>query len=130
MTHRVVEGSGLRTSYAYAPQLTISTERDGPTSVRMAFPASPITRAGQESDVTVLTFTRVAGYCWNDFEYHRLPSNVDDAELGLIEISDSQMVAEILATGRYVGAPLRHFRITFDDHGTYDVVCQSFDIAG
>jgi len=34
-----------------------------------------------------------------------------------------------LACGSYLGQELRHFRICFDDHGLYDVVCDEVTIS-
>jgi hypothetical protein len=128
MSHRRIEADGLRTSYAFAPRVTISTTRDGPTSVRLSFGSSPVYQDGQEFRVTTLTFEHVVEYDWNDFEFHRLPGNPEDVEFGLIEIMDSQLIAGIISTGRNTGEQLRHLRICFDDHGTYDVVCQRLGI--
>lgn len=129
MSYRQIEGEGLRTSYAFAPRVASSAVRDGPTSVELEFGSSPVHQEDQEFRVTRLTCERVVGYEWNAFEFHRLPTNPKDCELGLIEITDSQFVADIMSTGRYIGGPLRHLRVTFDDHGTYDIVCEKFSIA-
>ena len=124
MAHMRVEGEGLRTTYAFAPRVSTSTVRDGPTSIRLEFASSGIYCDDQEVRVTQLQFDHVVAYNWNDFEFHILTSNFQDVELGLIEIADSPTVAEIRSTKRYIGEGLHHFRITFDDHGTYDIVCE------
>jgi hypothetical protein len=122
MTSRAVEGEGLRTTYASAPLVHVTTRRDGPTSLRLEFSSSPVTAAGQAFQVTRLSFEGVVAYAWNHFEFHRVPSNPNDSAFGLIEILDSPIVAEVVSTRRYIGDPLKHYRITFDDHGTYDIV--------
>jgi hypothetical protein len=129
VAHRRVEGEGLRTSYAFAPRVSTSITPDGPTSVCLEFASSGIYQDDQEVRVTRLAFHHVVSYAWNDFEFHRFPSNPNDVELGLIEIDDSTIVAEIRSTGRYIGKELCHFRISFDDHGTYDIVCESLVIS-
>jgi hypothetical protein len=96
--------------------------------VELCFGSSPVYQGDQEFRVTKLACEHVVGYEWNDFEFHRLPANPDDVELGLIEITDSEFVAEITSSGRYIGAALHHLRICFDDHGTYDIVCEKFSI--
>lgn len=126
MAHQVIEGEGLRTSYAFAPRVMTSAERNGPTTVRLAFASSAIYGGDDEVHTTLLAFEHVVGYEFNDFEFHRLSSKPQDVEFGLIEILDSPIVSEILSTGRYIGNGLRHFRISFDDHGTYDIVCEKF----
>lgn len=128
MSHRRVEGEGLRTTYAFAPRVSTSTVRDGPTRIRLEFASSGIYRDDQEVRTTQLSFDHVVAYEWNDFEFHRVSSSRQDFELGLIEITDSSIVAEIRSTGRYIGEDLRHFRISFDDHGTYDIVCEKIKI--
>ena len=129
MAHQRVGGEGLRTTYAFAPRVSTSTIRDGPTSIVLEFASSGIYRDGQEVRVTQLRFDHVVAYDWNDFEFHRYPSNPKDVELGLIEMVDSPIVAEIRSTERYVGEGLRHFRISFNDHGTYDIICEKIDIS-
>jgi len=129
MAHQIVEGEGLRTTYAFAPRVTVSTQRDGPTSICLTFASSGIYQDDQEVRVTQLSFKHIVEYEWNDFEFHRFSSNPQDVEFGLIEITDSPIAAEIRSTGRYIGASLHHFRICFDDHGTYDVVCERLEIS-
>lgn len=124
-----IEGEGLRTTYAFAPRVTVSTIRDGPTTVQLEFGSSPVYQDNQEFRVTKLRCEHVVAYDWNAFEFHRLPSNSEDIELGLIEITHSQVIAEIMSRERYIGDPLHHLRISFDDHGTYDIICGIFSIA-
>jgi len=66
VAHHRVEGDGLRTTYAFAPRVTTSTVRDGPTSIRLEFASSGIYRDDQEVRVTQLTFNHVVAYEWND----------------------------------------------------------------
>jgi hypothetical protein len=129
VAHAVVEREGLRTTYAFAPRIALSVKRDGPTSLQMEFASSPIYRDGAEFRVTQLIFDRVLASCWNDFEFHRLPSNQSDNKLALIEIFDSGIVAELRETGRSLPETVHHFRISFDNHGTYDIVSERLTIA-
>jgi hypothetical protein len=129
MGYRRIDGEGLRTSYAFAPRFASSATRDGPTSVQLDFGSSPVYQDDQEIRVTKVRCERVVKYEWNAYEFHRLPGNPKDVEFRLIEITDSQLVEEIKSTGRYIGEPLHHLRISFDDHGTYDIVCERFSIA-
>jgi hypothetical protein len=128
--HHLVDGEGLRTTYAYAPRVTITTIENGPTHVELQFPSSGFAAPPpQEVRVTRLAFEHVLEYVWADFEFDRDPYELDVGAFSLTEIDDSRAVAEIRATGRYVGSDLRHYRITFDDHGTYDVVCERLRIS-
>jgi hypothetical protein len=129
VAHRVVEGEGLRTTYAYAPQVVTASEEDGPTTVQLSFDSSAIHRGGDGARTTMLAFEHVVAYEFNDFEFDRISSNPEDIEFGLIEILGSPIVAEVRATGRYIGDNLRHFRISFDDHGTYDIICERLNIS-
>jgi hypothetical protein len=128
VSYDLVEGDGLRTSYAFAPLVTVSVKPDGPARLQLEFASSPVYRDNQEFRVTRLSFDKVAAYCWNDFEFHRQISNDDDVEFSLIEVTDSNVVAELRATGRPLPG-LHHYRISFDDHGTYDVICEKLEIS-
>jgi hypothetical protein len=37
-------------------------------------------------------------------------------------------LADLRSTGRPLPAEVHHFRICFDDHGTYDVICESLEV--
>ena len=129
VTYNPVEGEGLRTTYAFAPRVMVSVKRDGPTSLRLEFASSPVYQDGQEFRVTNLAFEKVLEYSWDQFEFHRLASNRDDVEFALINIVDSGIIAELEATGRSLPENIHHYRICFDDHGTYDVVGESLVIS-
>ena len=83
-----------------------------------------------------MLFDVVWHYRWIDMDVGYEPENRDDYEFTLIEITDSALVKGFLARGHWqndgesgdlrtaLGAEaVRHFRIGFDDHGTYDVLC-------
>jgi hypothetical protein len=129
MSYRTIDGDGLRTTYSFAPEVRAHAEQDGPTMVQLKFISSAVYSDEQEPRTTELTFKHVVFYEWNDFEFHRVPCNPGDIEFGLIELTDSPIVGEITSTGRYIGSALRHFRISFDDHGTYDVLCEELEIS-
>lgn len=134
MSHHLVEGEGLKTSYAFAPRVTVVTGEEGstplqigegPTHLQMEFISAALTGPPpQEVRVTRLMFEHVLEYAWSDFEFLRDLYGLNVGALALVEIKESPAMAQIRATGRYIGADLRHYRITFDDHGTYDVVCE------
>jgi hypothetical protein len=129
VAHERVAGEGLRTTYTFAPHVVVSTLLNGPTAIQLEYAASPVHGAVREFIVTRLDFEHVVAYEWNAFEFHRHASNPDDVEFRLIEILDSPIVSEIRSSRRYIGATLRHFRITFDDHGTYDIVCEAVHVS-
>src|SRR2546423_1007785 len=98
----------------------VSVKRDGPTSLALEFASSPVYGEEQEFRVTRLRFQRIIEYGWNSFEFHRFISNPNDVEFALIEIVDSAVLADLRSTGRPIPGEVHHFRICFDDHGTYD----------
>ncbi len=82
-----------------------------------------------------LTFTPVFQYRWTYGEvgYKDFESDAEDYEFGLIEITDSAYIADILGkTKNYDGQRglifyknfynIRHFRLGFDEYGTFDIV--------
>lgn len=128
--HVVVEGDGLRTQFAYAPKVSLEAAQDGPMTVKMRF-ASSVIGADKRVSVTTLTFANVLDFRWSDFELGLAIPNPDDTGFRLIEVVDSGTIEEFLREGKLrqrrrgliKEEDLRHFRIAFDDHGTYDVVC-------
>jgi hypothetical protein len=134
-----VGGDGLKTSYAFAPRVVVvagegsptSPQRgEGPTHLKLEFISSPLTGPPpQEVRTTRLVFEHVVEYHWSDFEFHRDVYGANAGALALVEIEDSPAVADIRGSGRYIGTDLRHYRITFDDHGTYDLVCEKLEIS-
>jgi hypothetical protein len=76
-----------------------------------------------------------------DFEMGVHVGNRHDVAFRLIEITDSTEIERLLTSGRFSSATpgqrlggvlaeddLHHYRVTFDDHGTYDVICTDIAI--
>jgi hypothetical protein len=124
--HKEVAGFRLRTSFAESPDVAIQTGVGDRSGLTMTYYSSGATSPRQRIWQTRLTFENVVYYEWNAFEFRTSPACPDDYEFTLIELRASPIVAEILDTGRYIGSGLKHLRITFDDHGVYDIVCESF----
>jgi hypothetical protein len=104
--------------------------REGRTNVLMEFTSSGFSAPPpQDVRTTRLMFEHVVEYAWTDFEFHRDPYGIDVGRFALVKIENSPAVTEIRATGRYLGNDLRHYRITFDDHGTYDIICEELSIS-
>jgi hypothetical protein len=123
--HKEVAGLRLRTSFAESPDVKVETGVGDRSTLSLTYYSSGATSPHQRIWQTRLTFESVVYYEWNAFEFRTSPACPDDYGFTLIELSDSPIVAEILDTGRYIGSGLRHFRISFDDHGVYDLVCES-----
>jgi hypothetical protein len=90
---------------------------------------------------TEVTFSGVIEYRWIRDRQFYLDTNPDDFGFALIEILDSQLKERLLTSGPYRGfgpgerlggileeTRVRHFRIGFDEHGTYDVLCTDIAI--
>lgn len=132
MAYRVVAGEALGTTWDDAPIVRVVNRPAGnPTDVVIEYVSAP-----NRKSTTRITFSNVIEYHWVDCDYDRVGPNAGDYEFGLIEIVDSEFIARIIATSPYSDAPagdrlggvlsevdLRHYRIGFDEHGTYDVVC-------
>lgn len=103
--------------------------------VKMEFVSSTIGVNGRFA-ITTLTFANVLDFRWSDFELGLTLPNPSDTKFRLIEITDSETIRNFLGEGKLrehaFGATkeedLRHYRISFDDHGTYDIVCTSMSV--
>jgi len=121
MVSKPVPGGYLGTSWDDAPIVRFNNRSGGNGSdvlIEYVSEAGGVRR-------TLLTFSDVYRFDWID-EY--IDDYVgDDFGFALIEILDSSVVRDLVSTGRrrdwLEKVELRHYRIGFDDHGTYDVVC-------
>ncbi|PYP84748.1 MAG: hypothetical protein DMF61_19200 [Blastocatellia bacterium AA13] len=133
MAHRIIEIPGGRTTNDDAPEVKIVAPSDHPVTLIIMY------YAGGTAENRVfgeLSFEHVLEYRWKaDFVcYEDHPEHEEDAKLGLIEIIDSRYVADMATKGQLRDYPgkrfglglnetqVRHFRISFDDHGRYDII--------
>jgi hypothetical protein len=124
----------LETSFADDVSLSSSfaTER---LDLQMAFAASPI--VGGSCQIASIAFQGVLDLRFYDWELGRQMPNEDDYEFSLIEIRDSEIVDAFAESGVLSRSPnpvvhlsgLRHFRIGFNDFGTFDVICLDVSVA-
>ena len=136
--HVAVEGERLRTQFAGAPRVALGASL-GSNEAVFEFDSS-LLDSGGFNWVTVVRFMRVLDFRFFDFELglEDQMTNSGDLEYCLIEIIDSGLVRAFVATGalRRTAVPivaeedLRHYRIAFDDHGIYDVVCLGVELGG
>jgi hypothetical protein len=69
---------------------------------------------------TRVTFSDVAEYRWRYFDV-----DSDSPEEGGLELGGAHRVEAARRVARQgFDANLRHFHISFDEHGTYDVICR------
>lgn len=139
--HTVVSGDGLETRYSAAPRVSVSTQEDGRPRLDLEFVSAPRV-AGEVGRTTHVAFDEVLEYHWMDFEFGLSMGNDRDTRFRLVEITDSTLVRRILEEGKFSSRPagqraggvldeagIRHYRICFDDHGTYDVICTGLAIS-
>ena len=135
MGYRAIEGEAFRTRYEGAPEVRWISVEDAHLAVEVAFQVVSTPR-GSEATFTTIRFDSVFEFRWIESEVTYFPSNPDDFEFGLIEIVDSDLIELLVRSGMHASQPvgqrlggvlderhLRHFRIGFDDYGTFDVVC-------
>jgi hypothetical protein len=134
MGYRKVDGDGLRTRYAGTPSVAVKAVHDGPVSVEISFQAESAP-SGVVALFTRLSFADVLEYRWIATDQTYFVTNRDDFEFALIEIVDSGQVDLMVREGMYSDQPagrrlggvtderkIRHFRIGFDDYGTFDII--------
>ena len=134
MTNRVLVPS-LTTGWDDEPVVSVTSRRNGTVTLAMTFASSP-GDASTPVRRSRVVFREVYLYRFIDFDLGYEPDNRDDYEFTLIEVTDSSLREDVYTSGRWqnegsernlrvVLGPdrLRHYRIGFDDHGTYDVLC-------
>lgn len=109
-------------SYAEAPLVTVTNRGEDSVDLQFEYPSSLADEFGRYR-VTQLLFERVFYYEWNHFEFHRLAFRSEEVEFAVVELVDSPVIDQLRNSGRFEHPEARHLRISFDDHGTYDVVC-------
>ena len=130
-----VAGERLRTSFADAPAVSLEGQ-GGSTECVLRFDSSPVDADGLNW-VTILRFAHVLDFRFSDFELGLELSNHDDFAYTLLRMVNSELLrrfvdsAALHRTARPVldDSDLRHYRIAFDDHGTYDIVCTGIEIS-
>jgi hypothetical protein len=101
----------------------------------MLYRSAPLDRTGGARR-TKLTFRNVLDFRFREHELGLSWTDLDSSKFGLIEIEASELLAQFVAAGRVRSrssgsikeADLRHYRIVFDDHGRYDIVCTNLQI--
>lgn len=120
--------------------MTIDAAEDAPTTVSLSYQiesAAP----GAVAQRVRLEFREVLAFRFGSFDLAHEVSNPEDSALDLIEIEQSGWLNRLLTEGpnrwRPVGERLggvlaedapQHYRITFDDHGSYDILCLGLEV--
>jgi hypothetical protein len=130
-----IEGVRLHTKYADAPLVCLRGS-EGSTDCEMSFDSSAMDDEGRNW-VTRIRFRRILDLRFSDFDLGLDLSDKEAFEYGLIELTSSETLRQF-ESSRVLERPaspvtheseLRHFRIAFDDHGTYDIVCLDMEVA-
>ena len=140
MTHRRIGGDETRTRYTPAPRVTVTARPNNLPALVMEFPCAAWSGTGP-GPTTRITFTEVFEYRFIESKLAYFEFNPQDSACALIEIVDSQLKESFLNRGWYRKiAPegewlpgvrdddLHHYRIGFDEHGHYEIVCLGIDI--
>lgn len=140
MTSHRVSGPGLRTSFAEYPTVTFQATPDqGPVSLTLEFEGE-LRDEQRRRHITRVVFNEVKELRWVESRHEYMPTDPDDFELALIEVTDSELIERMKNMGPHRELPpgerlgrlkesdLRHFRIGFDEHGTYDILCTEITI--
>lgn len=133
-------GQRVRTNNAPAPRIAVSMEPNDPLRLELIFEAAEY-RAGESQIFWRVTFPQTLEYRWIEFNWEYFASNDDDFEFSLIEIVDSGQIEAMIKAGpnshRPVGQRMggvlderdvHHYRIGFDDYGTFDIIALGVEI--
>ena len=123
MVYRRVSGDGLRTRWDDQPIVLISNHRDRFGTMDLSWATQPASD-GWMAPRTRIVFDDVVEYRWKYWDVVDGEQS-EEGGLELGEFEDSDRVSALVDQGF---EDLRHFRISFDEHGTYDVICRGIRI--
>ncbi len=134
MAYKILGGDEFRTFYEDEPLVKIISKRDELVTIELTYHVAEA-RPGDDAAFTKLTFVDVYEYRFIGPDHDYAWTNEEDFEFTLIEITDSEQVKRLLGSGIYgsravgtrLGAlaetDLHHYRIGFDEYGTFDILC-------
>lgn len=120
-----------RTRYEGAPAVVMRSLEDGMVTVEVTYQTEPRPRT-EAASFARATFSSVLAFRWMKFEYYYFAHNREVSAFDLIEVADSTWIQELLRNSLfqhrvgefYLDEPsLRHFRLSFDDYGVFDLIC-------
>ncbi|MEU0095559.1 hypothetical protein [Kribbella sp. NPDC006257] len=124
MAYRVLPGDYLWTRWDAEPVLVVTNRGDAFGTMELWWATEPV-REGWVARRTKVVFDDVVEYRWRywDVQESGVP---EDFGLELGELEGSERVRALVEQG--FDEDLRHFRISFDEHGRYDVICRTIKI--
>ena len=139
MSYTMIDRDNLATSRSDPPAVQFLCGPDEDPVVSLRFTSSAL-RGGHTFQDAMLTFSSVLHFQWSDFDKAWPMNHGDDVEFGLVRITNSTLVddwrrrdSSPRVPGGYGGGidwgEVRHYRICFDDHGTYDIVCLDLQVS-
>jgi hypothetical protein len=139
MSYIALERDITKTRYEGNPIVEVESIPDGPLSIHVTLQIEPAAE-DQEAHFSRITFSSVLEYRWIASNQSYLLTDKNDIESCLIEILNSEHVALLVSSGKYSDRPpgsrlggflderrLHHYRLDFDEYGTFDVI--SLDVA-
>ncbi|GHG68793.1 hypothetical protein GCM10017788_28860 [Amycolatopsis acidiphila] len=138
MVYRKLEGDHLYTGWDDAPRFSIENRAAGnSTDITVEYVSSV-----GGAQITKIRFPDVIEYRWVDSDWDRVWPHGEDHEFWLIEILESEFVSRVIdsspykrnaAVGHRLGnlpeTDVHHYRLDFDNHGTYDVVSLECEVS-
>jgi hypothetical protein len=126
MNYRIVAGDAIATTFDDHPAVLV-TNRPAGNSPSLQIQYIAATGASRH---TRIEFEGVFWYQWIDEDLEIYNHQPDDYEFGLIEIVDSEEIRRWVTGPPGRGLPgvlkesdLHHYRLGFQGHGTYDIIC-------
>jgi hypothetical protein len=139
MGHKEVTEPPLRTKFASTVRVRVLGDVDTRIGLQLEFPSAP--SEGGQRRFSRVTFKSVFEYRWVFSETEYFAFDRRDFKFSLIEIIDSEQVKAMVNLGMLASQPegkrlgqvadersVRHFRIGFDDYGTFDVIALEVEI--
>jgi hypothetical protein len=124
VAYRCVSGDVLRTRWDDQPVVLITNHRDTFGTLELSWTTEPASEHWVPRRTRVV-FEDVVEYRWRYWDVGER-AGPEEGRLELGELEDSDRVTALVEQG--FDSDLRHFRISFDEHGTYDVICRRIQI--
>ena len=137
MSYIKVEIPGGGTGYENSPSVQIIGGGNSDKTIILKY-ASDLIKENEMRAFGEITFTGVLEYRWVTFEYEYYPydEELEESEgFELIQIIDSKWVENMASKSPFRNYPnrrfgpfikesdVKHFRISFDDYGCFDIIC-------